>query len=137
MIAVLITVLITFLIAQVIATAALILAVREVAKALFREPPANKRKKYSSSRLEMGERVEEMAKEQREEEQDAERKKEDDAQSDNALGLFWNGGPIYPYDTLAGLDENDASFADLQQLPTDIPNYAIPDDDDYPLPDDE
>ncbi|PIL34265.1 hypothetical protein GSI_03976 [Ganoderma sinense ZZ0214-1] len=85
----------------------------------------------------MGGRVEEMAKEQRGEEQDAERKEEDDAQPDNALGLFWDGGPIYPYNTLAGLNKDDPGFADLQQLPTDIPNYAIPDDDNYPLPDDE
>ncbi|PIL32372.1 hypothetical protein GSI_05618 [Ganoderma sinense ZZ0214-1] len=116
MIAVLITVLIAFLIAQAIAAAALILVVREVAKALPWE----------------------MAEGQKGEEQDAECKEEDDAQPNNALGLFWDGGPIYPYNTLSSLDEDDASFADLQQLPPYIPNYAIPDDnDDYPLPDDE
>ncbi|PIL25758.1 hypothetical protein GSI_11508 [Ganoderma sinense ZZ0214-1] len=114
MIAILITVFLAFLIAQAIAAAALILAVREVAKALPQE----------------------TAEEQRGEEQDVEHKEEDNAQPDNALGLFWDGGPIYPYDTLSSLDEDDTSFADLQQLPPYIPNYAIPDDDDYPLPDD-
>ncbi|PIL22987.1 hypothetical protein GSI_14294 [Ganoderma sinense ZZ0214-1] len=70
-------------------------------------------------------------------EQEAERREEDDAQPDNTLGLFWDGGPMYPYDTLTSLDKDDASFADLQPLPPYIPNYTIPDDDDYPLPDDE
>ncbi|PIL25072.1 hypothetical protein GSI_12961 [Ganoderma sinense ZZ0214-1] len=57
--------------------------------------------------------------------------------SRQCAGPVWDGGPLYPYDTLAGLDEDDASFANLQQLPTDIPNYAISDNDDYLLPDDE
>ncbi|PIL29359.1 hypothetical protein GSI_09410 [Ganoderma sinense ZZ0214-1] len=99
MIAVLITVLIAFLIAQAIATAALILVVREVAKALPQE----------------------TAEEQRGEEQDAERKEEDDAQPDNALGLFWDGGPIYLYDTLSSLGEDDVNLADLQQSLTTSP----------------
>ncbi|PIL23663.1 hypothetical protein GSI_14976 [Ganoderma sinense ZZ0214-1] len=116
MIAIVITVLLAFLIAQAIAAAALILAVREVAKALLQD----------------------TAEEQGGAEQDAERKEEDDAQPDNALGLYWDGGPIYPYDTLSSLGEDDINLADLQQLPHDIPNYAIPyGDDDYPLPDDE
>ncbi|PIL34849.1 hypothetical protein GSI_02636 [Ganoderma sinense ZZ0214-1] len=118
MIAIVITVLLAFLIAQAIAATALILAVREVAKALPR--------------------VGETAEEQKGDEQDAEREEEDDAQPDNALGLYWDGGPIYPYDTLTSLGDDDDNLANLQQLPTDIPNYAIPaGDDDYPLPDNE
>ncbi|PIL36559.1 hypothetical protein GSI_00248 [Ganoderma sinense ZZ0214-1] len=105
MIAILITILIAFLIAQAIAAGALILAVREVAKALPQE----------------------TAKEQRGGEQDAERKEEDDAQPDNALGLFWDGGPLYPYDTLAGLNEDDfcpLSGSSLSMLPGSSNNHS-------------